>query len=152
MRSPRFLGRDIADIYALARVHGDVRHGERQGLWDGDDADTVIVNGELLLPHAVHLFRLMNFDFFNQLIEHPRGQLSGPRIFADGRDKHIRRDSLAFGALHSVLQGFYFIPQLFLFRLILGRHPCKSLIGDLARYIVLVEPLKQVVQLLVAVR
>ena len=76
MRSPRFLGRDVADIDALARVHSDVRHGERQGLRNGDDADTVIVNGELLLPHAVHLFRLMNFDFFNQLIEHPRGLLA----------------------------------------------------------------------------
>lgn len=102
MRSPRFLGRDITDIDSLACVHDDVRHGERQGLRDGDDADTVIVNSELLLPHAVHLFRLMNFDFFNQLIEHPRSQLPGPRIFADGRDEHISRDGLAFGTLHII--------------------------------------------------
>ena len=93
----------------------------------------------------------MNFDFFNQFIEHPRGQLPGPRIFADGRDEHIRRDGLAFGALHSVLQGFYFFPQLLLLHLILGRHPGKPLVGDLARHIVLIEPLKQAVQLFVAV-
>ena len=42
----------------------------------------------MLLPYPVDLFRLMDFDVIDQLIEHPGGQNLGSCVFTDGGDKH----------------------------------------------------------------
>lgn len=126
----------IADVHALAGIHGDVRHGERQVLRNGDRADTVVVNGKPLYPNAIDLLRLMDLNALDKLIQHPGRQFPGPRIFSDRRNKHIRCHSLALGALDAFLQGFDFVPQLLLLVLVFGGHPGKTLVCQFTCYIV----------------
>jgi hypothetical protein len=60
---------------------------------------------KMLLPYPVDLFRLMDFDVIDQLIEHPGGQNLGSCVFTDGGDKHIRRYRLAAELVHFSTEG-----------------------------------------------
>ena len=74
----------------LAGIHRNTRHWGRLG--DVDDAHTVIVDRQPLLPYAVHLLRLMDFDMIDELVHHSRRQLPCAGILSDGGDEHIRCD------------------------------------------------------------
>ena len=147
---PRFRVRLIADIHALAGVHGDVRHGEGQFFGDGDCPNAIIVDGEALHPGPVDLHRLVDFDVLHQLVQHPARELFGPRVLADSRHKNIRRHSLAPGALNALLQGFDLAPQLLLLVLVLGGHPGEPFLRQPSRHHVLVDTLEQGIKLPVA--
>ena len=135
----------IADIHALTGVHGDVRHGDRQLIRNGNHSDAVVVDGEPLHPYAVNLLSLMNLDALHQLVQHPGRELPGSCVPADSSDKYIRCRSLACGAVNVLLQGFDLGAELLLLPLVLCRHSGKPFVCQLTSYIVLRELLSRVI-------
>lgn len=105
------------------------------------------MDGKALYPCPIDLFRLMDFDVLNKLVQHPGSELSGPRVLADRRDEHIRRHSLALGAFNALLQGLDFGPEFLLLVLILGGHSGKTLVTQLTGHIVLINSLEQGIKL-----
>ena len=88
------LRRFVADVDTSAGVDGYIRHGHGRGIRDKQGTDTIVVDGQFLNPFTVDLLGLMDFDVVDQFVQHPRRQLLGTGILADGRQEHICGDGI----------------------------------------------------------
>ena len=135
-------GWGVVDDYALSCVYGHLRGGQRDEVGDLNDPYAVIADTEPLFPHPINLL--------DKLIEHPGCQFAGAGVFADQRDEHIRSHGLAALLVDLDAERLDFLRQLFFLLLVLPRHTGEAVIRELAGNIVLIDPLKQAVQLLIA--
>ena len=147
-KNTRFLYCDLAwgvvDDYALSRVYGHIRDGQRENIGNEDCAHAVIVNREFLHPLTVDLLCLVDLNAVDQLIQHTGRQLLRPCVFADGGNEHICCHSLAAQLVHFSTERLDFLGQFLLFRFIPAGHFGKAIVGQLARNIVLRDRLSRV--------
>ena len=143
-------GWGVVDDYALSCVYGHLRRGQRDEAGNLDDPHTVVVDAEPLLPYPVHLLSVEYLDFLDELVQHPGREFSCAGIFANQGDEHIRGHSLAVLLVNFGSERLDFLCQLLLFVLIPSGHFCKTVIGELAGNIVLIDTLKQPVQFFIA--
>ena len=115
-----------------------------------DCTDAVVVDREPLSPYAVYFLGLVDFNLVYQLVEHPRCELACPRVLSHGRDEHIRGRRLAVDALDVGLKRLYGVAKVSLLILVFFGHTGKALVAYLTGYVVLIELLKERVQLAVA--
>ncbi len=59
--------RGVADGYSLSRPHRDLRSRNFPAVRDGESADTVIIDGDMLGGNAVLLLRMVHVDMVDQL-------------------------------------------------------------------------------------
>ena len=102
-----------------------------------------------LLPHSINFLRIVNFDLLNQLVEHPGRELACAGVLSHQRDEHIRGHDPTALLLDFGAELFDFLRQLLLLVLIPPGHFCKTVVGELAGNIVLIDAFKQSVQFLV---
>ena len=107
------------------------------------------MDAKSLLPHPINFLRIVNLDLLNQLIEHPGRQLAGAGVPSYQRDEHIRGHGLTALLLDFGAELFDFPRQFLLLILIPSGHFRKTVVGELAGNIVLIDAFKQSVQFLV---
>ena len=103
-----------------------------------------------LPPDAVYSISLMDLYLVYQFVEHPRRELSRPRVLANCRDEHIRGRGFAVDSLDVGLKRLDRAAKFGLFRLVLLGHTDETFVANLTGNVVLVEFLEQRVQLSVA--
>ena len=143
-------GWGVVDDYALSCIYGHLRGGQRDQLRDLNDPYAVIVDTEPLLPYPVDLLGVEHLDLLDELVQHPGRQLAGAGVFADQGDEHIRGHGLAALLVDLGAERLDFLRQLLLLLLVPPRHTGEAVIRELAGNIVLIDPFKQAVQLLIA--
>ena len=69
--------RGVADGYSLSRPHRDLRSRDFPAVRDGESADTVVIDGDVLGGNAVLLFSVVHTDMANRLRyhAHPRSDI-----------------------------------------------------------------------------
>ena len=60
----------VADGYSFSRSHGDLRKRDFPAVKDGESADAVIIDGDVLGGNAVLLFSVVHTDMANRLRYH----------------------------------------------------------------------------------
>lgn len=85
----------VADGYSLSRPHGDLLSRDFPAVRDGESADTVIIDGDVLGGNAVLLFRMVHVDMVNQLRHHALGNLGGVGVPPDRFKKRVNVHPLA---------------------------------------------------------
>ena len=139
----------VVDDYALSCIYGHLRGRQRDQLRDLNDPYAVIVDTEPLLPYPVDLLGVEHLDLLDELVQHPGRQLAGAGVFADQGDEHIRGHGLAALLVDLGAERLDFLRQLLLLLLVPPRHTGEAVIRELAGNIVLIDPFKQAVQLLI---
>ena len=76
--------RGVADGYSLSRPHGDLRGQDVLAVRDGESADTVVVNRDVLGGDAVLLLGVVYVDVVDQLRHHTLRDLGGVGVPPDG--------------------------------------------------------------------
>ena len=56
-------------------IDGHIRNWQRQHFRDCDFSHAVIMDAKPLLPRPINFLGIVNFDFLNQLVEHPGREL-----------------------------------------------------------------------------
>ena len=107
------------------------------------------MNNQPLLPYTLHLLRIKDLNLLNQLIEHLLSKFLCTSILPDSWNKHIGSNRLTCKLFELGFKLFESFGQFFLFFLILDGHPRKTLITNLAWYIVLIDALKECIKLFV---
>ena len=87
--------RGVADGYSLSRPHCDLRSRDFPAVRDGESADTVVIDGDVLGGNAVLLFRMVHVDMVNQLCHHALGNLGGVGVPPDRFKKRVNVHPLA---------------------------------------------------------
>ena len=140
----------VVDEHTLPGIDGHIRNWQRQHFRDCDFSHAVIMDAKPLLPRPINFLGIVNFDFLNQLVEHPGRELTCAGVLSHQRDEHIRGHGLAALLLDFGAEFFDFLHQLFLLVLIPSGHFRKTVIGELAGNIVLIDAFKQSVQFFVS--
>ena len=100
------------------------------------------MDAKSLLPHTINFLRMVNLDLLNQLIEHPGRELACAGVLSHQRDEHIRGHGLTALLLDFGAELFDFLRQFLLLILIPSGHFRKTVIGEFAGNIVLIDTLK----------
>ena len=87
--------RGVADGYSLSRPHCDLRSRDFPAVRDGESADTVVIDGDVLGGNAVLLFRMVHVDMVNQFCHHALGNLGGVGVPPDRFKKRVNVHPLA---------------------------------------------------------
>ena len=133
------LCRSVVDEYTLSGIDGHIRNWERQHFMDCDFSHAVIMDAKSLFPYTINFFRIINLNLLNQLIEHPGRELACAGVLSYQRDEHIRGHGLTALLLDFGAELFDFLCQFLLLILIPSGHFRKTVIGELAGNIVLIE-------------
>ena len=107
------------------------------------------MDAEALFPHPVDLFGIEHLDLLDELVEHPGRQLAGAGVLADQGDEHIRGHDLVALLLDLGAELLDLLCQLPLLLLVPPRHTGEAVRGEFVGNVVLIDALKQTVQLLV---
>ena len=86
----------VADGYSLSRPHGNLRNRDIPAVRDGESADTVVIDGDVLGGNAVLLFRVVHVDMVNQLQPQRLDPLGGFPLLLYRGDIFANRASLIF--------------------------------------------------------
>ena len=65
----------VVDEHTLPGIDGHIRNWQRQHFGDCDFSHAVIMDAKPLLPRPINFLGIVNFDFLNQLVEHPGREL-----------------------------------------------------------------------------
>ena len=76
--------RGVADGYSLSRPHGDLRGRDVPAVRDGESADAVVINRDVLGGDAVLLLGVVYVDVVDQFRHHALGDLGGVGVPPDG--------------------------------------------------------------------
>ena len=141
--------RGVADGYSLSRPHGDLLSRDFPAVRDGESADTVVIDGDVLGGNAVLLFRMVHVDMVNQLRHHALGNLGGVGVPPDRFKKRVNVHPLALALFQLQPQRLDPLGVLPLLLLVPLGHLRKPGVADLLTHAILVKPLEKPVKLFV---
>ena len=139
----------VADGYSLSRPHCDLRSRDFPAVRDGESADTVVIDGDVLGGNAVLLFRMVHVDMVNQLCHHALGNLGGVGVPPDRFKKRVNVHPLALALFKLQPQRLDPLGVLPLLLLVPLGHFRKPGVADFLAHVVLVKPLEKPVKLFV---
>ena len=85
----------VADGYSLSRPHRDLRSRDFPAVRDGESADTVVIDGDVLGGNAVLLLRMVHVDVVDQLRHHALGDLRCVGVAPDRFKERVNVHPLA---------------------------------------------------------
>ena len=135
----------VADSYSISRPYRDLRGRNFPAVRDGESADTVVIDGDMLGGNTVLLFSVVHVDMVDQLRHHALGDLGGVGVPPDSCKKRVNVHPLSLALFQLQPQrldplGVLLVP--------LG-HLRKPGVADFLAHIVLVKPLEKPVKLFI---
>ena len=134
----------VADGYSLSCPHRDFHSRDVPAVRDGESADTVVIDGDMLGGNAVLLLRVVHVNMVDQLRHHAPGNLGGVGVPPDSCKERVNVHPLALALFQLQPQRLDPLGVLPLLLLVPLGHLRKSGVADLLVHVVLRELLSRV--------